>query len=117
MYKKETEHRQKTGKPPFSRVFRMLFTHDSDKKAFEAMEAAKADILPLIEKYNSDILLFAAKPAPIVRLDGKARYHIVIKVIANKNTKEIKNALCDIWERHSGRGVMVSFDTDPNDVN
>lgn len=117
MYKAETAHRQKTGKPPFSKVFRMLFIHDSDKKAEEAMEEAKNDILPLIERYNSDILLFAAKPAPIVRLDGKSRYHIVIKVIANKRTKQIKSALCDIWEKHNGRGVMVSFDTDPNDVN
>ena len=117
MYKAETDHRRKTGKPPFSRVFRLLFTHDRDARAEQAMEACKTDILPLIERYKSDILLFAAKPAPIVRLDGKSRYHIILKVIANKNTKHIREELGDIWEKHSRDGVMVSFDTDPNDVN
>ncbi len=117
MYRAETSHRQSSGKPPYARIFRLLFTAERTDAAERVMRETEAEILPLIEEYKSDILLFAAKPAPVSRLDGKARFHIILKVIANARTTGIKNRLYDIWESAVKKGVRVSFDIDPNDIN
>ncbi|MBR4078907.1 MAG: hypothetical protein IKK29_01735, partial [Christensenellaceae bacterium] len=90
---------------------------ENEQKAEELLRSVEQEILALIEGYQSDILLFVAKPAPVVRLDGKARYHILLKVLRNKRTKEIRQKLYDIWECNNKKGVQVSFDIDPNDVN
>lgn len=117
MYEREISERRVSGKPPYSQVFRLLFAHENEQKAEELLRSVEQEILALIEGYQSDILLFVAKPAPVVRLDGKARYHILLKVLRNKRTKEIRQKLYDIWECNNKKGVQVSFDIDPNDVN
>jgi len=117
MYEREIAERRVSGKPPYSQLFRLLFAHESEQRAEQACREAEADLKKLVLEYEDDVLLFVAKPAPMVRLDGKTRYHILLKVVRNKRTKEIKQKLYDIWENHLKKGIQISFDTDPNDVN
>ena len=117
MYEREISERRVSGKPPYSQLFRMLFAHESEQKTKQACREMEAEIRELALQYEEDVLLFVAKPAPMVRLDGRTRYHILLKVIRNKRTKDIKQKLYDIWEKHTGKGVQISFDVDPNDVN
>ena len=71
----------------------------------------------VLEKYKSDIILFVAKPAPGAKLEGKARYHILLKMGTGKNTASVQQALWSIWDAVKKEGVLVSFDVDPYDVN
>ena len=71
----------------------------------------------MLEKYKSDIIVFVAKPAPVAKLEGKARYHILLKVRTGKSTAAIQQALWEVWESVRKDGPLVSFDVDPYDVN
>lgn len=117
MYAREISERRVSGKPPYSQLFRLLFAHESEEKTERLCKEAEVEVKKLVLEYEDDVLLFVAKPAPMVRLDGRARWHILLKVVRNRNTKEIKQKLYDIWEKLAGKGVQVSFDIDPNDVN
>jgi len=72
----------------------------------------------VLKPYESDIILLTAKNAPVARLDGRSRYHILLRVKTTERSKELKRVLQDVWEELRGRSdVLVSMDIDPYDVN
>lgn len=117
-YQTEIAFRKVTAKPPFSRVYRLVFTHSEQAKAEKICMEAKQKLEQELQPYRQEILLFAAKPAPVAKLDGKCRYHIVLKVQVGRNLNIIKERLYDVWEQIRRRsGVTVSIDVDPYDIN
>lgn len=116
-YRQEIQFRKNTLRPPFSRLFRLVFLHSDEKKAEKTCEKAENLLKNVLEMYKSDIILFVAKPAPVAKLEGKARYHILLKVRTGKNTAKIQQALFEVWDAVKKDGAVVSFDVDPYDVN
>ncbi len=117
-YRTEIAFRKATGKPPFARIFRMLFIHREEKKAQQACMQAKQALQQALMPYKKEILLFAAKPAPITRLDGKSRFHIVLKVTVGRSLGAVKACIYDVWEQARRQsGLTVSIDIDPYEMN
>ncbi len=116
-YRQEVAFRKASCKPPFGRFFRMVFTHADEARAQKACAQARIMLEPLLQPYASDILLFAAKPAPVARLEGKARYHILLKVRTSRTTAQIRDHVWDVWDAVRKKGVLVSVDTDPYNMN
>lgn len=117
-YQTEIAFRKVTGKPPFARVYRLVFTHTEQAKAEKLCMETKQKLAQELQPYEQEILLFAAKPAPIAKLDGKSRYHIVLKVRVGRNLNAIKERLYDVWEQIRRKsGVTVGIDIDPYDIN
>lgn len=117
MFEREMAERRRLAKPPFSTIYRFVFMGKNESKVEEICNAANSDIKPLINNMENDILLFIAKAAPVDKLDGKFRYHILLRVIKNEKTKGLKSALYDVWERYSKKGINVSLEIDPFDIN
>ncbi len=117
MFHKEMEERRRLIKPPFSTIYRFVFTSKSESMAQALCLEVQKRVNALINGVKNDILLFVAKPAPIDKLDGQSRYHIVLKVIKNSSTKFLRASLYDIWEKIKKRGVTVLLDVDPFDIN
>ncbi len=115
-YKTEIAYRKATWKPPFSRIFRLLFIHENEEKARTACEHAEKDLKALLKPYQSDILLFVAKAAPVSKLQGKMRYHIIVKTRVNRTTAAVREAVARVWEEYN-RKILVSMETDPYDIN
>ena len=111
------EERRRLIKPPFSTIYRFVFTSKSESMAQALCLEVQKRVNALINGVKNDILLFVAKPAPIDKLDGQSRYHIVLKVIKNSSTKFLRASLYDIWEKIKKRGVTVLLDVDPFDIN
>ena len=116
-YRKEIRFRKNALRPPFSRMFRLVFVHKEEERAKKVCEKAEKMLKDVLGKYKSDIILFVAKPAPVAKLEGKARYHILLKMKTGKNTASVQQALWSIWDAVKKEGVLVSFDVDPYDVN
>lgn len=117
-FKGELEYRKLALAPPYSKMFRLLFTHKNAEKA-EALCLETENLLKdVLKSYESDIILLTAKNAPVTKLDGRSRYHILLRVKTTERSKEIKRVLQDIWEEIRGKSdVLVSMDIDPYDVN
>ncbi|MBQ9942311.1 MAG: primosomal protein N', partial [Christensenellaceae bacterium] len=118
-YRQEIAFRQVSCKPPFSRFFRLVFTHADEKKAENACRQAEIALKEMLKPHKSAIILFVAKEAPVARLDGKSRYHLLIKAKKTGQTAQIKKLVAQAAEQvsRSCRGVTVGFEVDPFDMN
>jgi primosomal protein N' (replication factor Y) len=79
--------------PPYSVFFRFVFAGKDEKKVREAcldfaegLERSFADI-------RRDILLLDAGEAPISRIQGRARWHILIKVLNDERLAQFRKRL------------------------
>lgn len=69
----ELTFRKRTGYPPFARLVRILFTgEDEQQVAKTAMEAAQV-------KPQTGVKVIGPSPAPLSRLHGKTRWHVLVK--------------------------------------
>lgn len=117
LYNREIEERKRQLQPPFSTLYRFLFSSKDYNKAKTLCGEASESINALLKDVKNDILLNVAKPAPIDKLDGKSRFHIVIRVIKNEKTAFLKSAMYDVWEKYNKSGADVFLDIDPSDIN
>ena len=116
-YRDELGVRKLTQKPPFTRMFRMVFAHKDKAKAQDACHLTEKAIKCIVDMYEKDVILFLAREAPIEKIDGVYRYHIIVKVWRNRNTRQIKAELLNVWKNTLKKGVRTGFETDPYDVN
>ena len=117
MYEREMSERKRLIRPPFSTIYRLVFTGKNLERVSGLCMELEKQIKPLLKGMENDILIFTAKPAPIDKLDGQFRYHILLRVIKNERTRPLKGMLYDIWEKCGKGGVSVSLDIDPFDIN
>ena len=116
-YEAEVAFRKAAQRPPFSRVFRMVFSGPDEAKVKKVCDEAEILLKPLASAHKSDIILFVAKPAPVARLDGKYRYHILMKVRATRQIRQFEQEVLRVFEQVRRAGVRVAFDVNPYDVN
>ena len=118
-YKQEIAFRKMTAKPPFARVYRMVFTHREQQYAEKVCMQARDMLQERLQPYRQEeILLFAAKPAPVAKMDGKSRYHIMLKVRMGQSLNAVKQIFYDVWEQvRQKNGLTVGIDIDPYDLN
>ena len=117
-YKQEIAFRKMTAKPPFARVYRMVFTHREQRYAEKVCMQARDMLQERLQPYRQEILLFAAKPAPVAKMDGKSRYHIMLKVRMGQSLNAVKQIFYDVWEQvRQKNGLTVGIDIDPYDLN
>ncbi len=115
-YEQEILFRKASLKPPFSKVFRLVFVNKNEQKAEKICLETEKLLKTILVPYKSDIILFVAKQAPISKLDDVFRYHILLKVQNTRRTGEIKECIFAVWEKMKNKGVMIGFDVNPYNV-
>lgn len=117
MYREELAYRRATGKPPFTRIYRLVFSGKDAQCVKKTREAAEKQIKEMLKPFASAIMLFVAKEAPVAMLDGQAREHILVKAKSGEALRGIRDCMLAVRESSMKRGITVSFDVDPYDVN
>ena len=112
-YRAEIARRRDIGMPPYTKLFRMVFSHKDPEKAEKQLKEAEAEIRKGVEPFMEEVLLFTAKAAPVEKIQDKYRFHIILKVKNTKNTQQIKEMLFAIWDKARKGSVDVSIDTNP----
>jgi primosomal protein N' (replication factor Y) len=106
---RELADRKTSGYPPFSRLVRILVEGEDAKKTAEKAGRIASALSTLAGEGFAQVL--GPVSAPIPRIRGRSRYHLVIKLPPNAGTRAVLNALP---ERQSRReGLSVSIDVDP----
>lgn len=100
-YQKELAYRHELQYPPFVQFVRILLSGPPGLVEGAASRVGNhiAEVLPEITRYGP-------MPAPLSRLKGRERWHILLKAVQN-----VDAVLQTIPE--PGRGVVLSVDTDP----
>lgn len=112
-YNSELSKRKSIDMPPYTRLYRMVFTHRDREKAEKECFAVEEELREALKEFSEDIVLFVAKPAPVEKIQDRYRYHILIKVRNNKNISAFKDIVFGIWAEHSGKDVDISINTNP----
>ncbi len=83
-YRREIEYRKHLRYPPFSYFVRILALHEDEKAAYRAVRFIAEQLKGFFS--SGDIL--GPAPAPLRRIRGRYRYHIIIKASCNPEERE-----------------------------
>lgn len=108
-YRREAVYRQSGGYPPFLSLVRVLVSaaQGAEEAARRVAEAART----YAGRSAADV--FGPAPAPLARLRGKERWHVLIKGPGDI-PRQVAAAAQESWRRSlAGRDVAVAVDVDP----
>ena len=93
-YEHEIEGRQRLEWPPFSHVARLLFTDEEEGRAKAAAQVAELALIHRgVPKGSGKVHYLGPAPAPLERLRGQWRYHLVLKAAVRDNLLEVLDDL------------------------
>lgn len=108
-YRQELAWRQARGYPPFADFVRLLFTGSTEAEVAAAARAAHAALAPYS---NQRLEVREPGPAPLSRLRGQWRYHLLLHGPDRQAMVEaVRSALAG--RRLPGREVRLSVDVGP----
>ena len=110
-YRRELEMRKILGYPPFSRLARFLIRGKDEKKVGEIADKI-ADVVTDVVK-DSDSVVMGPAPAPLEKIGGNFRHHIIVKA---KNTDILKAAARAAYASHRLTEPYLEIDIDPYDM-
>jgi len=105
-YETEAKSRKALGYPPFAEMARILVLSASPSLA----ESAASSIARGIRKDAQGIRVLGPSPAPLSRVEGKSRWHILL-LCENRETLAGKlEGLARGGEEHEGCSIRIDFD-------
>lgn len=99
--------------PPYSAIFRILFLHENAETAKKACDLFEKKLDSVLQCYKDEILFRAACAPPVGKVQGKARYHILLKVKSGTKYAEVRGAIYSVWHSFKFKGVTVSIEKNP----
>ena len=108
----ELDFRKQLNYPPYYRIGRISFTHDKDRYLLEQLNLNREIIAQLKRLIPPNkLFVLGPTPAPLTRLQGKYRYHIVMKAASAPILSKALNFLMENLVLPSS--IQVSSDVDP----
>jgi len=105
-YRQELQHRRELGYPPFTKLVRLLLAGADEKKVNKTSQ----DLNSLLRKRLGDGVLGPA-PAPISRLRGEWRYHLLLK---GEELEALRQAVREVLAKAVVPAeVRVTIDVEP----
>ncbi len=112
--KEELALRKETGYPPFSRLLRVVASSNEPTLATNSLQKLADLARNKIKNSNWPISVLGPAPAPIERIKGKYRWHLLLK---SRNVKElllVRNLMQKGIKKNSK--IQIVFDLDPQDM-
>jgi len=107
----ELEHRRELGYPPFSRLARIVFQGRCEEEVARVAGQSGQVVRPLA---GSNLEVLGPAPAPITRIKGEARYHLIIKSFDEKALRQALDAIQGA--RRKSASVQAVVDVDPTNM-
>lgn len=112
-YNREIEIRKVLQYPPFSRITRLLVRGLEESYVKRDIEIIAEIANKLIKNDSDKILLLGPSPAPLSKIGGNYRYHIILK---SKNSNIIKEVVKEIYSTFKTKDTYLEIDVDPYDM-
>jgi len=112
-YREELKIRKMINYPPFARLARIVLRGKSEENVSEAADRFSAELRNNPSVKNSDVSLLGPSPAPLTKIGGNYRYHIILKC---KRLKELNKLIKTALDSYKPRAVFVEIDIDPVDM-
>ena len=112
-YKEELKLRKLMNYPPFSRLARLVIRGKDEDKVQENAEELAHVMKSNHAANNSQVSIFGPSPAPLSKIGGNYRYHIVLK---GRRLSEITSFIKEALLGYKAKSVYVEIDIDPVDM-
>jgi primosomal protein N' (replication factor Y) len=107
---REMRYRRALGYPPCTHLARVLVTDASPRRALERAKRAAA---ALEEAGRGRVVLLGPSPAPLARLRGKHRIHLLARAAARGRLVAALAGMLDVLDPDGGAPRGLSVDVDP----
>src|SRR5690606_39138551 len=107
-FQEELRFRRAGGYPPYKHLARLLFVGEHSEEVFQVAKEARRHVGPDLARRKVDVL--GPAPAPVSRLQGKYRWHMLIKGSVADEVRDAAAALLGAARRRLSRGVAVAVD-------
>lgn len=83
-FRKEENIRATAKFPPFTRIIRILFTHQDENVVKDELKVCYNKLLKVKEKYKDEIIYMDVMKSPLKRLQNKFRYQVIVRCKLDK---------------------------------
>jgi len=108
-YGQEIEHRRELRYPPFSRLVNIIASEETEEKA-ERRAGEVAAALRAEEIGQGCAAILGPAPAPLAKLRGRHRWHVIVKGPPDHVQEVVRRALLSLRDREAG---TLTVDVDP----
>lgn len=110
-YEEEIRFRSQLGYPPYRRMIKIEIKGAQEKTALDAAKTARDIIRAAI--IGKDVSVLGPAPAPIARLRGKYRFHVILLSRSRGAMRRLASEAKVAVETKYGRRCRVILDVDP----
>ncbi len=112
-YREELKIRKLINYPPFSRLGRIVIRGRDEETVSKSAEILVNKMKLITEEKNHTITILGPSPAPISKIGGNYRYHIILK---SKKLKELTEFIKTALDSFRSKAVYIEIDIDPADM-
>lgn len=113
-YAHEIQHRERLLWPPFAHLARLVVTHEDQAKSHAAAQAVELALIGMgIGRGAGEVHYLGPSPAPLERLRGQWRHHLVLR---SPQREALLGLLDELLARREVQQVAPSVDLDPMDM-
>ena len=109
----ELEARRALSYPPFARLARLLVRGKNEGKVADSIQALADALKRASSEIGSAVAILGPSAAPIARIGGNYRYHIILK---SHDAASIRKIILNARGAVSGRDVYLEIDIDPYEL-
>ena len=114
-YKKEINLRQTTMYPPFTKIVRILFTHEDENIAKDTTKVYYDEVKKLQQQYNEDFVYLGVMKSPIGRIKNKFRLQVLMR-IKPEHEQIITDKLFELADNIEKNGTTVFVEINPQNL-
>ncbi len=116
-FENEFERRKKDLYPPFTIIARFLIESAVEDDAQSATDMLYNDVETYLTNNNhlkKRVLFYRKDVAPIAFIQGKSRYHVLMKLLNHKDSEDILRDFQEMTRKDFKKGVRVLFEINPS---
>ncbi|MEE8143546.1 MAG: primosomal protein N', partial [Planctomycetota bacterium] len=110
LYRTEAPSRRLLRYPPFGYLVRILCEDPEEERAHFTMRQIRET---LDVARSPDLVILGPAPAPLARLRGRYRYHLILKSLQRRSLHDLAEPIA--WESYGG-ATRVMVDVDPQSL-
>lgn len=107
-YKKEINLRQTTMYPPFTKIIRILFTHENENIAKETTKVYYDGVKSIQQEYKQEFVYLGVMKSPIGRIKNKFRLQVLMRIRPEKE-QEITTKLFELADTIENKNKVSIF--------
>jgi len=111
-FDRESNLREVTNFPPFSKIVRILITGESESFTMDTAGGIFEELKPIRDQFRSDFIYFAGMRSPVSRIQNKFRFQILMRFkLDNQDT--IINKIYQIVDKHNNPKLQIFVEQNP----